>query len=84
MSRWRAETMPAVTVPPRPKGLPMAITQSPIRVSSDLPHRAAGSRVGLSTLSRARSVFWSLPTTVASRVVSSASSTEISSASAIT
>jgi hypothetical protein len=32
----------------------MAITQSPIRVSSDLPHRAAGSRVGLSTLSRAR------------------------------
>ena len=33
MSRWRAETMPAVTVPPSPKGLPIAITQSPIRVA---------------------------------------------------
>ena len=31
MLRLRAETMPAVTVPPRPKGLPIAITQSPIR-----------------------------------------------------
>ena len=31
MSRPRAETMPAVTVPPRPNGLPTAITQSPTR-----------------------------------------------------
>jgi hypothetical protein len=31
MSRPLAETMPAVTVPPRPKGLPTASTQSPIR-----------------------------------------------------
>src|SRR6266705_3524268 len=31
MSRPRAETMPAVTVPPRPNGLPTASTQSPMR-----------------------------------------------------
>src|ERR1700756_4201326 len=31
MSRPLAETMPAVTGPPRPKGLPTARTQSPIR-----------------------------------------------------
>ena len=31
MSRPCAETMPAVTVPPRPNGLPTAITQSPTR-----------------------------------------------------
>jgi hypothetical protein len=33
MSRPSAETMPVVTVPPRPKGLPTAITQSPTRGS---------------------------------------------------
>src|SRR5919112_2504203 len=31
ISRCWADTMPAVTVPPRPNGLPIAITQSPIR-----------------------------------------------------
>ncbi len=31
MSRPRAETIPAVTVPPRPNGLPTASTQSPMR-----------------------------------------------------
>src|SRR5580704_9786126 len=31
MSRPRAETMAAVTVPPRPNGLPTASTQSPTR-----------------------------------------------------
>ena len=31
MSRLRAETMPAVTVPPRLNGLPIAITHSPSR-----------------------------------------------------
>ena len=31
MSRLRAETMPAVTVPPRLNGLPMAMTHSPSR-----------------------------------------------------
>jgi hypothetical protein len=41
MSRLRAETMPAVTVPPKPKGLPMAITQSPTRLSSESPKAIA-------------------------------------------
>ena len=31
MSRPRADTMPAVTVPPRPNGFPTARTQSPMR-----------------------------------------------------
>ena len=43
MSRLRAETMPAVTVEPRPKGSPMAITQSPIRALSLSPKWVAGS-----------------------------------------
>ncbi len=34
MSRPRAETMPAVTVPPRPNGLPTASAQSPTRPGS--------------------------------------------------
>jgi len=34
MSRLLAETMPSVTVPPRPNGLPIASTQSPTRVLS--------------------------------------------------
>ena len=43
MSRARAERMPAVTVPPRPKGLPIARTQSPIRMWSEFPKLSAGS-----------------------------------------
>ena len=76
--------MPAVTVPPRPKGLPIAITQSPILVRSERPQRVAGRGRSASTLSTAMSVFSSLPTIVASSVVSSERRTEISSASAIT
>ena len=41
MSRLRAETMPTVTVPPRPNGLPIAITQSPMRITSELPNFTA-------------------------------------------
>ena len=41
MSRLRAETMPAVTVPPRLNGLPMAITQSPSRSFSESPNFTA-------------------------------------------
>ena len=48
MSRARAEMMPAVTVPPRPNGLPIASTQSPTRTSSLSPNVTAGQRlVGL-------------------------------------
>ena len=41
MSRLRAETMPAVTVPPRLNGLPIAITQSPSRSLSESPNFTA-------------------------------------------
>ena len=41
MSRPRAETMPAVTEPPRPNGLPIAITQSPGRILSESPNFTA-------------------------------------------
>jgi len=43
MSRPRAETMPLVTVPPRPNGLPTAITQSPTWALSLLPNVTYGS-----------------------------------------
>src|SRR3990172_8312277 len=38
-------TMPAVTVPPRPKGFPMASTHSPISSSSESPRAATGRAV---------------------------------------
>ena len=50
MSRLRAETMPAVTVPPRLNGLPMAITHSPSRSLPLLPNFTAFS--GLSECTR--------------------------------
>ena len=52
MSRLRAETMPAVTVPPRLNGLPMAITHSPSRSFSESPNFTALS--GLSGLTRSK------------------------------
>ena len=66
MSRPRAETMPAVTVPPRPNGLPTAITQSPTRGVvgvAEVDDRAAA--CSASTLISARSVFSSVPTSLA-------------------
>ena len=66
MSRLRAETMPTVTVPPRPNGLPIAITQSPTRILSESPNFTAVSLWPFgSTLSTARSVLVSVPTSVA-------------------
>jgi len=38
MSRLRAETMPAVTEPPRPNGSPTAMIQSPTLSASESPH----------------------------------------------
>ena len=61
MSRLVAEMMPTVTLPPRPKGLPMAITQSPTRMAEELPKDTALSGSLGSTLSNARSVFGSWP-----------------------
>jgi hypothetical protein len=57
MSRLRADTMPAVTEPPSPNGLPIAITHSPMRSASESPNfTALSGRSGL-TLSTAKSVF---------------------------
>src|SRR3954453_14350649 len=84
MSRAVAEMMPAVTLPPRPKGLPIASTQSPTRVLLESPHAAAGSGVLGSTFKTARSVTGSRPITCACNVVSSDSVTVICSAVAMT
>ena len=84
MLRPRAETMPIETEPPRPKGLPIAITQSPMRNLSELPNLTKGSGLALSTFSTARSVLVSTPRSLASSFLPSAKLTVISSASAMT
>ena len=85
MSRWLAEMMPTVTVPPRPNGLPIAITQSPTRILPESPKVTAGSGFLGSTLSRARSVFVSWPKTLSTlSLVPSVKLTMISSAPSIT
>jgi hypothetical protein len=61
MSRPRAEIIPAVTVPPRPKGFPMATTQSPTRDLSEFPNFTASKGTSDSTFNTAKSVFWSRP-----------------------
>ena len=48
MSRPRDETIPAVTVPDSPNGLPLASTQSPPRALSLSPNDTAGSGLALS------------------------------------
>ena len=84
MSRLRAETMPAVTVPPRLNGLPIAITHSPSRSLSESPNFTAFSGLSVVTLSTARSTLVSLPRSSALSRVPSLRMTVISSASAIT
>ena len=84
MSRFRADTMPAETEPPSPKGLPIATTQSPTRIASESPNLTKGSGEVGSTFSRAISVFGSLPISVAASEVPSERFTVISSASSIT
>ena len=85
MSRLRAEMMPTVTVPPRPNGLPIAITQSPMRILSESPNLTAFSFFSFgSTLSTAMSVLVSVPTSSAFSLEPSEKLTSISSASAMT
>ena len=85
MSRWRADTMPAVTVPPSPNGLPIAITQSPTREPSESPKPSGLSVFSPgSTRSSAMSVLASRPITFASSRVLSDRMTAILSASAMT
>jgi hypothetical protein len=68
MSRLRAETMPSDTEPPRPKGLPIAITHSPMRNVSLSPKGTVGSGLSGFTRSTARSVLGSRPFSSAFRV----------------
>src|SRR5439155_1351217 len=65
LGRAVAETIPTVTVRSRPKGLPIAIAHWPTRSWSESPSSATGSSAGASTLSTARSVFGSRPTSFA-------------------
>ena len=84
MSRLRADTMPAVTEPPRLKGLPIAITHSPSRSLSESPNLTAISGFGGANFNTARSVFLSTPISSALILVPSLRMTLISSASAMT
>ena len=84
MSRPRAETMPAVTVPPRPNGLPIARTQSPTRDWPESPKSTVGSGLSALTFSKARSPPSSRPTISAFSVVLSCRVMETSSAPSIT
>ncbi|TKS58259.1 MAG: hypothetical protein EWM72_03124 [Nitrospira sp.] len=61
MTRPLALTIPAVTVLFRPKGFPMAITQSPTRSRSESPSAATGSIPFGWIHTRAMSVFGSRP-----------------------
>ena len=84
MSRPRAEMMPAVTEPPSPNGLPIASTQSPMRMALESPNSRAGSGLSGFTFSNAMSPAVSRPTTVAFNEVLSCRVTVISSAPSIT
>ena len=66
MSRWRALTMPDVTVFASPNGLPIATTPSPTATLDESPS-ASGCRSedGAFTLITAKSLEASVPTTVA-------------------
>ncbi len=59
MLRFSALTMPEVTVPPRPSGLPMASTASPGFTRSLLPKLTAGSGLDGSIFSSAMSMRFS-------------------------
>ena len=84
MSRLRAETMPDETEPPRPNGLPIAITGSPIRILSESPNLTKGSGLSCFTRSTARSTLVSLPMTSALSLSPSPNTTVISLASPMT
>src|SRR5712691_3924570 len=84
MSRLRAETMPAVTVPPRLNGLPIAITHSPSRSLSESPNLTDLSFLSVLIRNTARSTFLSVPSNSALMREPSLRMTVISSASAIT
>ncbi len=84
MSRFRADTTPTVTEPPRPNGLPIAITQSPTRILSESPNFTALSGLSGFTRKTAMSVLVSRPMISALSLEPSGKLAKISSASAIT
>ena len=84
MLRLRAERMPAVTVSPRPNGLPTAITPSPTRALSLSPNFTVLNGLSLSTFSTATSTLGSLPTIVAFSLRPSVKMTTMSLASPMT
>src|SRR5829696_6615264 len=85
MGRPRPLTIPAVTLIPTFKGLPMAITGSPTPTESESPSVSGSSASrGASTFMTATSVEGSCPTTSASLRTPSANLTEISSAPSTT
>ncbi len=84
MARWRALTTPVVMVWERPKGLPMAMTGSPIIRSSEVPKGAAGTLPAASILRMARSNWGSEPTSVAGNSFPSRVPTIIEAAWAMT
>ena len=64
--RWRALTMPLVTVSSSPNGLPIATTPSPTATSLESPSDSGlSTELGASTFTTATSVEASVPTTVA-------------------
>src|SRR5262247_2425734 len=84
MSRCCAEIIPAVTVPPKPKGLPMATTQSPDRSLSESPNLTALNFLSVLIFRSARSSFLSVPISSALMVEPPLRMTVISPASATT
>ena len=76
--------MPADTEPPRPNGLPIAITHWPMRVFSESPNFTAFSGLSGFTRNTAKSTFVSLPTISAFNLRPSAKITVTSLASPIT
>ena len=83
MLRPLAEMMPAVTVEFRLKGLPTASTHWPTFTSSELPYFMKG-RLSAFTFSTARSVLGSAPTSSASNLRLSSSTTSILEAFSMT
>src|ERR1700744_5944045 len=76
MSRPLADTIPAVTVPPRPNGVPIATTHSPGRTVPESPSWVYGSVFLASPFSTAMSVRGSRPSTFALTSVPSSSVTD--------
>ena len=79
-----AEIIPEVTVPPKPKGFPIAITQSPILALSESPKETGINFSSVSSCNTAISISGSAPKTLALNSSSPLTLTIISSAPWIT